>query len=172
MQLRRREDIWSPMTRLRHNLNRLFDYPEFGGTELFEGWQPAVDVQEGKDNFIVKAEMQRMKREDIAVSISPEHARVMWGAETGRGEEGGRLLPFGALFRQIPALDPASTGGRLAKDRSQVSGWRAHSEAAKERAGESQTDRSESRLGARYSRARGQGAARDYNLCASSPSTG
>lgn len=106
MQLRRREDIWSPMTRLRDNLNRLFDYPEFGGTELFEGWQPAVDVQEDKDNFIVKAEMPGLKREDIEVSIH-QNTLVLCGErkrEEEKKEEGYYRSEryFGKFQRSIP----------------------------------------------------------------------
>ncbi len=106
MQSRRREDVGSPMTRLRDTLNRLFDYPELGGTDLFEGWQPAVDVDEDKDNFIVKAEMPGMKPEDIGVSIH-QNTLVVSG-ERKREEErkdGGIYRSeryFGKFQRSIP----------------------------------------------------------------------
>lgn len=106
MQLRKREDVWAPMTRLRDSLNRLFDYPEFGGMDFFEGWQPAVDVQEDKDNFSVKAEMPGMKREDIDVSLH-QNTLVLSGErkrEEERKDEGYYRSEryFGKFQRSIP----------------------------------------------------------------------
>jgi HSP20 family molecular chaperone IbpA len=128
----------------------LFDYPEFGATELFEGWQPAVDVQEDKDNFIVKAEMPGLKREDINVSIH-QNTLVLCGErkrEEEKKEEGYYRSEryFGKFQRSIPL--PQAVDAQ--KIEAKVSRRRAHSETAKERAGESQTDRSQSRLTARY----------------------
>ena len=66
---------WSPadqLTSLRDNINRLFELP-FGdwshdAGELFNGWAPALDLYEDKDNFTVKAELPGMRREDIDIS--------------------------------------------------------------------------------------------------------
>ena len=57
---------------LRDEIDRLFDAPlaELTRTSnLLSGWTPALDVHEDKDNFIVKAELPGMKREDIDVSL-------------------------------------------------------------------------------------------------------
>jgi HSP20 family protein len=66
---------WSPLSELtsvRGEINRLFS-SKFGnltrGTEFFNGWTPALDLYEDKENFIVKAELPGMKREDIDVSF-------------------------------------------------------------------------------------------------------
>jgi len=66
---------WSPveqLSTLREEINRLFDSP-FGELtrhmELFNGWTPALDVYEDKDNLIVKAELPGMKREEIDISF-------------------------------------------------------------------------------------------------------
>jgi len=57
---------------LRDEIDRLFDSP-FAGlaqtTNLLSGWNPALDVYEDKENFVVKAELPGMKREDIEVSL-------------------------------------------------------------------------------------------------------
>ena len=57
---------------LRDELDRLFESP-FGElaqtTGLLSGWSPVVDLYEDKDNFIVKAELPGLKREDIEVSL-------------------------------------------------------------------------------------------------------
>lgn len=44
--------------------------PENGhGLQLLEGWFPAVDVYEDKDNLLVKAELPGLKKEDIQISL-------------------------------------------------------------------------------------------------------
>ena len=66
---------WSPVDQLatvRNEINRLFD-SNFGdlfrGTEFFNGWTPALDLLEDKDNLIVRAELPGMKREEIDISF-------------------------------------------------------------------------------------------------------
>jgi HSP20 family protein len=59
------------LNRVRSEINRLFEEP-FGyesGSGFFEGWQPAVDVVEDRDNVIVRAELPGMKQEEISVSL-------------------------------------------------------------------------------------------------------
>ena len=60
------------LTDLRDEIDRLFDSPlgELARTsQLLSGWTPALDVYEDKDNFVVKAELPGMKREEIEVSL-------------------------------------------------------------------------------------------------------
>ena len=64
---------FSPLSRLHREIDQLFAEP-FGGwlapaAPFVEGWAPAVDVYEDKDNFVVKAELPGMKKEDIDVSL-------------------------------------------------------------------------------------------------------
>jgi len=57
---------------LRDEIDRLFESPltELTRTsQLLSGWTPALDVYEEKDNFLVKAELPGMKKEDIEVSL-------------------------------------------------------------------------------------------------------
>ena len=70
-------DLWNwspvePLSTLSEEINRLFDSP-FGEftrhMKLFNGWMPALDVYEDKDNLIVKAELPGMKREEIDISV-------------------------------------------------------------------------------------------------------
>jgi len=71
----RPDSVWPTFGRLsslRDQLDRLFESPlaEWTGTaQLLSGWTPALDVYEDKENFIVKAELPGMKREDINVSL-------------------------------------------------------------------------------------------------------
>ncbi|HXT11908.1 MAG TPA: Hsp20/alpha crystallin family protein [Candidatus Angelobacter sp.] len=58
-----------PLTRLRDQLDRMFDQPDFAMSDLLAGWTPAVDVLEDKDKLTVKAELPGFKREDINVTL-------------------------------------------------------------------------------------------------------
>ena len=60
------------LSSLRDELDRLFESPwtELARTsQLLSGWTPALDIHEDKDNFIVRAELPGMTREDIDVSL-------------------------------------------------------------------------------------------------------
>jgi HSP20 family protein len=67
--------VWSSFGRLsslRDELDRVFESPltELArGSHWMSGWVPALDVYEDKENFVVKAELPGMKREDIEVSL-------------------------------------------------------------------------------------------------------
>jgi HSP20 family protein len=39
------------------------------GSQLLEGWFPAVDVYEDKDSLLVKAELPGLKKDDIDISL-------------------------------------------------------------------------------------------------------
>lgn len=57
---------------LREEIDRLFDLPlavAGGASPWMSGWAPALDVYEDKDQFVVKAELPGMKKEDIEVSF-------------------------------------------------------------------------------------------------------
>ena len=84
---------WSPVGELssvRDEINRLFD-STFGnlrrGTEFFNGWTPALDLYEDKENFIVKAELPGLKREDIDISF--QDGTLVISGERKHEEESG-----------------------------------------------------------------------------------
>ncbi len=71
------------MTSLRNEVENLFNLA-FGrltetddengrGSQLLEGWFPAVDVFEDKDNLLVKAELPGMKKEDIEIAMQDNY---------------------------------------------------------------------------------------------------
>ncbi len=60
------------LANLRDELDQFFESPlaPFAQTaSLLSGWTPTIDMYEDKDNFIVKAELPGMKREDIEISL-------------------------------------------------------------------------------------------------------
>src|SRR5512139_1609240 len=68
-------EAWDPFAELA-GLRRLFDMPfagvlstpfRVGGSESV--WEPAVDVLETKEGFVVKAEIPGVKAEDIHINV-------------------------------------------------------------------------------------------------------
>jgi HSP20 family protein len=69
MRLMRKPGTEMPLSRLRNQLDHLFE-PDFTVSDLFSsGWMPAVDVMEGKDKLTVKAELPGFRREDLDVTV-------------------------------------------------------------------------------------------------------
>jgi len=64
---------WSAFDRLpslRDELNRLFDFAlPTRDSGFFSGWTPALDVYDEKDDFVVKAELPGLKKEDIEINV-------------------------------------------------------------------------------------------------------
>lgn len=56
------------LTDLREEIDRFFEAP-LSRTSEFLGWTPAFDVYEEKNNFVVKAELPGMTKEDMNVSL-------------------------------------------------------------------------------------------------------
>ncbi len=68
-----RWDPFSELVDMRKEMDRLFANL-FGGAPVTVAepngvWAPAVDIQETKDSFLVKAELPGMKQEDIQITI-------------------------------------------------------------------------------------------------------
>jgi HSP20 family protein len=60
------------------------------GSQFLEGWFPAVDVYEDKDNLLVRAELPGMKKEDIEISLHEGFLTLSGerkGQETQEGAE-------------------------------------------------------------------------------------
>ncbi len=102
------------LSRLHDEIDRLFEEP-FGGwlsptTPLFEGWLPAVDVYEDKDNVFVKAELPGMKKEDIAVSVSGNMLHISGERkEEAEHKDAGSYRSeryFGSFQRSLPLPEP------------------------------------------------------------------
>lgn len=63
---------FSRVTDFSDEIDRLFDLSltgEENASACCSGWTPALDVYEDKEQFVVKAELPGMKREDINVSL-------------------------------------------------------------------------------------------------------
>jgi HSP20 family protein len=70
-------DRWEPFTNLvgiQGEVNRLFDTflgrPGVTGTQAMRAWLPAVDLQETKDDLVLKVEVPGVREKDVSVSIT------------------------------------------------------------------------------------------------------
>jgi HSP20 family protein len=92
------------LTDLRDEIDRLFEAP-LARTSEFLGWTPAFDVYEEKDNFIVKAELPGMKKEDISVSLHDGNLIVSGERQSETKTEGAEIYRaeryFGKFQRSV-----------------------------------------------------------------------
>jgi len=111
-----RASTWPGVARLsdlRDELDRLFDAPLARTSELL-GWTPAFDVYENQNNFVVKAELPGMKKEDINVSLHDGSLIISGERKAETYEEGTEVYRserfFGRFQRVItlPATVAAS----------------------------------------------------------------
>jgi HSP20 family protein len=88
---------WSPfreMERLQRDLDRLFDggrRAPVGGEEAITiaAWAPAVDITEDEKEFLVKAELPDVKKEDVKVTVEHD-ALAIRGERKAEKEEKGK----------------------------------------------------------------------------------
>ena len=77
---RKNQESWYPFSdieNLHREMNRLFDFSFPGFTHsdsalAVSSWAPAIDVQDTKDNIVVKADLPGFKKEDIKVSVEDD----------------------------------------------------------------------------------------------------
>jgi len=64
---------WDPFGELEHiqnRLNRIFtDAPTRRDESLFADWAPAVDIQETDKEYLVKADLPEVKKDDVKVEL-------------------------------------------------------------------------------------------------------
>lgn len=92
------------LTDLRDEIDRLFEAP-LARTSEFLGWTPAFDVYEDKDNFVVKAELPGMRKEDISVSLQDGNLIVSGERKSETKSEGAEIYRaerfFGKFQRSV-----------------------------------------------------------------------
>lgn len=94
------------LTDLRDEIDRFFEAPLSRTSELL-GWAPAFDVYEENDNFVVKAELPGMKKEDINVSLHEGNLIISGERKSETKSEGAevyRAERFFGKFQRAVAL--------------------------------------------------------------------
>jgi HSP20 family protein len=108
---------WDPFTELgdiQQRLNRFFaERPLKTATEGFAEWTPAVDIQETEGEFIVKADLPDVRKEDVKVQVQ-DGMLVIDGERRKEVEEKGKRFhkierEYGKFIRRF-AL-PAEVDG-------------------------------------------------------------
>lgn len=103
------------LTDLREELDRMFEAP-LARTSEFLGWAPAFDVYEEKDNFVVKAELPGMKKEDISVSLHDGNLIISGERKNeakGEGAEVYRAERYVGKFQRSVTLPAQVTAGKV-----------------------------------------------------------
>lgn len=90
---------WDPFRELEDmstRLNRLFTHPGArpignGGDMALAGWTPAIDVQETDAEYLVKADLPEVKKEDVRVQIADGVLSVSGERQQEKEEKGKRF---------------------------------------------------------------------------------
>jgi HSP20 family protein len=105
------------LSTLRNEIDRLFEAPltELARTShLLSGSAPAVDIFEDKDNFVVKAELPGMKKEDIDVSLHDGSLSISGERKSENTFEGAEVYRaerfFGRFQRTVALPAPVASG--------------------------------------------------------------
>jgi HSP20 family protein len=80
----------SQLTTVRDEFNRLFN-SAFGGiggsSDLFGVWTPALDLYEGKDEYVVRAELPGMQKDEIEISLHNGALSISGERKSGEAAE-------------------------------------------------------------------------------------
>jgi HSP20 family protein len=105
---------WTIVSRLHHDLDRLFgrEWPSSDASEgAVSDWTPAVDVQEAKDAFLVRADLPGVDPKDIDITMENGvlTLRGRRESEVRREEQGYRRIEriSGEFFRRFALPDSA-----------------------------------------------------------------
>jgi HSP20 family protein len=100
---------FSLLDELRHELDRVWDWPRLGRTETEQArmtWWPRMDIFEKKGKLVVQADLPGMTRENVHVAIE-EGDLVLRGERTEEKEVSKESYyrserTFGSFYRRIP----------------------------------------------------------------------
>ena len=111
---------WSSLDRLasfRDEVNRLFDFSwPSRDSGLLSGWSPTMDVFDDKDNFVVKAELPGMKKDEIDLSLHDGVLTISGERKHEReAKEGGtfRSERYFGKFQRSVTLPAAVDGNKV-----------------------------------------------------------
>lgn len=116
-----RKSMDMPLSRMREQLNQMFD-PDFALTDFLGGnWMPAVDVLEGKDRLTVKADLPGFRREDLEVSVHDNNLVISGQRRSEDEQKDGEFYRserfYGKFHRSISLPYSVDTGKIEAKYR-------------------------------------------------------
>lgn len=81
------------LNRLQQEVARFFDAPQRGFSRFaFDHWAPAVDLTEDGDQFVLKAELPGLKKEDIQLSVEDGVLKLSGERKSASSETEGTLI--------------------------------------------------------------------------------
>ena len=93
------------LSNLQDELDRLFESP-------LRAWAPALEVREDKDNFVIRAELHGLKREEIEVSLQDGALVISGERKAEKVEEGVEIHRqerfYGKFQRALTLLAPVA----------------------------------------------------------------
>jgi HSP20 family protein len=93
------------LANLQDDLGRLFESP-------VRAWAPTLDVHEDKDNFVIRAELPGLKREDIDVSLQDGALVISGERKFEKTEEGTEVHRqeryYGKFQRALTLSEPVA----------------------------------------------------------------
>jgi len=115
-------DPFRELQALQNEMNRLFtgSFPrEFRQEELTRsGWNPSVDIYEGKDQLVLEAELPGLKREDVEISIENNVITVKGERKLEKSEENGQYhrveRSYGSFTRSFALPNTVTPEGATA----------------------------------------------------------
>src|SRR5262245_53638449 len=113
---------WDPFRELegmQTRLSRLFGEPPFRGEASTFEWAPAVDIEETEKEYLVKADLPEVKKEDVKVEFE-EGVLTVEGERRQEKEEKGRRFHriernYGKFIRRF-ALPSEVDAGRVSAE--------------------------------------------------------
>ncbi len=100
---------WDPFRELegiQARLNRLYDMPaRLEDESFYANWNPAVDIQETENEFVLKADLPDVKKEDVKVAFEDGVLSVEGERKQEKEEKGKRFhkveRAYGKFFRRF-----------------------------------------------------------------------
>ena len=144
---------WDPFRELEdmsERLNRVFSRPALrtSGKEnlTVADWMPTVDISETEGEYLIKAELPEVRKEDVKVTVE-NGVLTLQGERRQEKEEKGKKVPSrGTLVRKLCPEFHASGIGRREWRQSRVQRRRVESASSEVGKSEAESDRRESRL--------------------------
>jgi HSP20 family protein len=113
-------DPFRELRSLQDEMTRLFTGvmpTSFNREEMTHGaWAPSVDIYEDKDNFVVKAELPGMKKEDIDVSLHDGSLSISGERKSEEKVEDGEVYRserYFGRFQRTVALPATVDAGKI-----------------------------------------------------------
>src|SRR5437763_7314765 len=138
---------WEPlreMEEFQNRLSTLFGRPLRRGNGREEitlpEWTPLADITEDDKEYLIKAELPEMEKEDVKVTVENGVLTISGERKFEKEEKEKEISPRRARLRYVHAQFRSARRCRFQQSKRGVQEWRAHGACAKERSRSTQTN--------------------------------